>query len=165
LTCSLPKAVDPDGPAALLSPFVLEYVYKRSLGPVLSRFFTSLREGRIEGIRTPSGRVLCPPSEYDPESGEPLSAFVPVSPSGTVLTFAWVTCPRPAHPLSHPFAWALIRLDGADTALLHVVDAGEEAKLSAGVRVRARFRPPAERQGGIRDIACFELDEAAGAAP
>ena len=30
----------------------------------------------------------------------------------------------PSTRCDRPFAWALIRLDGADTALLHVVDAG-----------------------------------------
>jgi uncharacterized OB-fold protein len=154
----MPPDADIPVQESLTSPFVLEYVYKRSLGPILSRFFTSLQQARIEGIRTPNGRVLCPPSEYDPESGEPLSEFVPVSSCGVVLTWAWVHAPRSAHPLSHPFAWALIRLDGADTAFVHAVDAQHEHKMTQGLRVRARFRPQSERQGGIRDIECFDLE-------
>lgn len=137
----------------LSAPFVLEYVYKRSLGPVVGRFCASLREGRIEGIRTRSGRVLCPPAEYDPESGETLTEFVQVGPGGTVLTWAWVSAPRHNHPLDRPFAWALVRLDGADTGMLHVVDAGTEERMAAGMRVSARFRD--QRGAGIRDIECF----------
>jgi len=153
-----PKALPtPDDEPALTAPFTLEYVYKRSLGPVLGRFFTSLREGRIEGIRTRGGRVLCPPAEYDPDSGEPLSEFVPVGPAGTVMTYAWVNKPRPNHPMDRPFAWALVRLDGADTAMLHIVDAGDESRMAVGLRVRPRFRK--EPAGGIRDIVCFELEE------
>jgi uncharacterized OB-fold protein len=140
------------------APYVLEYVYKRSLGPVMGRFFTSLRAGRIEGIRTRAGRVLCPPTEYDPETGEPLSEFVPVSKRGVVLSWAWVARPRPTHPLDRPFAWALLRLQGADTSLVHAVDAGDERRMAPGMRVQARFRPESERTGGIRDIACFEID-------
>ena len=34
----------PQPPDVLRGPHVLEYPYKRSLGPVLSRFFTSLRD-------------------------------------------------------------------------------------------------------------------------
>ncbi len=154
----MPHDADPTTQDSLTSPFVLEYVYKRSLGPILSRFFTSLREARIEGIRTPKGRVLFPPTEYDPESGEPLSEFVPISSSGVVLTWAWVMSPRPLHPLGHPFAWALIRLDGADTAFIHAVDAQHESRMTEGLRVRARFRPQSERHGGIRDIECFDLE-------
>ena len=58
-------------------------------------------------------------------------------------------------PLGHPFGWALIRLDGADTALLHAVDAGAPEQLRTGMRVRPRWA--AGRAGsGITDIACFE---------
>ena len=59
----------------------LEYTYRRSVGPVLGRFFAGLRERRIEGVRTRAGRVLVPPAEYDPETGEATSdEFVPVGP-------------------------------------------------------------------------------------
>ena len=44
----------------LVSPFVLEYAYKRTLGPVLTRFFTALRDGRLQGVATADGRVLLP---------------------------------------------------------------------------------------------------------
>jgi uncharacterized OB-fold protein len=135
---------------------VLEYDYTRSLGPVLSRFFTELRDGRIVGVRAKSGAVLVPPREYDPETGEDLDEIVPVSDTGVVTTWAWVHDPQPKHPLDHPFAWALVRLEGADTALLHAVDAGEEAAMATGMRVRARWA--LQRNGGILDLACFEPD-------
>jgi uncharacterized OB-fold protein len=64
--------------------------------------------------------------------------------------------PLAGQPLAHPFAWALIRLDGADTAMLHAVDAGSEANMKTGMRVRARWR--AERDGRIQDIECFEAE-------
>ena len=138
----------------LVASFVLEYTYKRSLGPVLSRFMTSLRDGRIEGVRTPSGRVLVPPSEYDPQTGEDVGEFVQVGPAGTIRSWCWVSEPRADHPLPHPFAWALIVLDGADTALVHAVD-GTETEMRTGMRVQPRWRE--ERQGHITDIACFEV--------
>ena len=40
----------------LTATHVMEYPYRRSLGPVLSEFFTGLREHRIMGARTASGR-------------------------------------------------------------------------------------------------------------
>lgn len=141
-------------PAELSAPHVLEYAYRRSLGPVLSRFFTGLRDRRIEGVRTRSGRVLVPPAEYDPETGDSTGDdFVTVGPSGVVTSWAWVGSPRRSHPLARPFAFALIRLDGADTALLHVVDAGSEAKMATGMRVTANWAP--ETVGRIQDIASF----------
>jgi uncharacterized OB-fold protein len=50
-----------------------------------------------------------------------------------------------------------VQLDGADTAMLHAVDAGEESKMRTGMRVRVRWRE--ETVGEILDIACFEPEE------
>ena len=141
----------------LTATYVLSYDYRRSCGPVIGRFLAGLRDQRIEGVRTAGGRVIVPPVEYDPDSGEPTGEFVAVSSTGTVMTWAWVAEPRPGHPLPRPFAWALIKLDGADTAMLHAVDAGRAARMRTGARVKARFA--AERSGHIRDLAFFELQE------
>ena len=45
-----------------------------------------------------------------------------VGPEGVVTSWTWVDEPNPNHPLDRPFAFALIQLDGADTAMVHVVD-------------------------------------------
>lgn len=141
----------------LSAPHVVEYPYTRSVGPIIGRFLGGLRERKIEGVRTSDGKVLVPPTEYDPKTGEPLDEFVEVGQSGVVTTWAWVYDPRKNHPLDHPFAWALIRLDGADTGLLHAVDAGDESNMATGMRVRVRWRE--ETAGEIQDIACFEPEE------
>jgi uncharacterized OB-fold protein len=138
----------------LTAPYVLEYTYRRSVGPVLGEFLAGLRDGRILGARTAGGRVIVPPAEYDPDTSDPVTGLVEVASSGVVATWSWIASPRPGHPLQRPFAWALVRLDGADTALLHVVDAGSIDRMRTGMRVRARWR--AERTGQIADIACFE---------
>lgn len=141
----------------LSAPFALEYPYTRSVGPVMGRFFAGLRDRRILGARTAAGRVIVPPTGYDPETSEPAEDLVEVGPVGTVTAWTWIATPRRRHPLDHPFAWALIRLDRADTALLHAVDAGDEARVRTGVRVRPRWRD--ETVGHITDIVCFEVDE------
>lgn len=140
--------------AALTAHYVLEYAYRRSVGPVLGQFFAGLRDGHILGARTRAGRVLVPPTEYDPETGEPVGDLVEVGQAGAVTTWTWVDAPRPQHPLGRPFAWALIRLDGADAAMLHAVDAGSAGEMKTGMRVRARWRD--SRTGEMADLACFE---------
>ncbi len=144
-------------PQPYSAPHVVEYTYRRSVGPVLGRFFTGLRERRIEGVRTTAGRVLVPPLEYDPDTGESVGDFVEVGQAGEVVSWAWVRHPRGRHPLDRPFAWALIRLDGSDTALLHAVDAADESCMATGMRVRARWRE--KTVGEIQDIACFEPEQ------
>jgi uncharacterized OB-fold protein len=153
-------AAEPSASTEVLeAPNVLEYTYTRTTGPVIGRFMTALRDGRIEGIRTSAGEIVVPPVEYDPATYRSLTPedMVEVGQSGAVTTWTWITEPRPTHPLDHPFAFALIRLDGADSALLHAVDTGDEGRMRTGMRVRARWRD--QRVGEILDIACFEPEE------
>ncbi|WP_063909805.1 Zn-ribbon domain-containing OB-fold protein [Herbidospora yilanensis] len=150
---------------------VLEFPggYTRSTGPVIGRFLTELRAGRIVGVRTAAGKVLVPPLEYDPATGEPTLTtpertapardpvlshdFVEVGPAGTVREWTWVGEPRKNHPLDRPFAWALIRLDAAHTSLVHAVDAGTVKAMRTGMRVWPRWRH--DRVGSITDVECF----------
>ena len=141
-------------PALLTKSFELGYTYTRSTGPVIGSFLTELREGRITGTRTTDGRVLVPAAEFDPVSAEALRESVPVAEEGVVSTWCWVHQPTSHHLQQRPFAFALVRLDGADTSMLHMVDAGSESAMRSGMRVRARWA--AERRGSITDIACFE---------
>lgn len=141
----------------LSAPLRLEFDYTRSLGPVLSRFMSGLRDGRILGARTSDGRVVVPPTEFDPVSHDAVTDLVEVGQTGTVTTWTWVSSPVPGQPLEHPFAFALVLLDGADTPILHAVDAGSSDVMSTGMRVRARWRE--DREGHVQDF-LFEPENA-----
>lgn len=137
----------------------MELPYRRSLGPVIGAFLTGLRDGRVLGSRTRSGRVLVPPLEYDPDTGDAVEDdLVAVGDAGTVQEWAWVAQPLRKHPLDRPFAWVTVRLDGADTAMVHALDVAGPDDVDTGMRVRIRWRE--ERQGHITDIACFEAEGA-----
>src|SRR5271166_1893320 len=113
----------------------------------------ALAQRQILGSRGADGRVYVPPAEYDPVTFAPPQELVQVGPEGSVLTWSWQPKPREGEPLDRPFAWALIRLDGADTGLLHAVDASTAANMQTGMRVRPRWADnPA---GHITDIVCF----------
>lgn len=146
----------------LRAPHVLEFPYSRSVGPVLGAFLQGLQDGRIVGVQADGGRVVVPPAEYDPVSGADTGELVEVGPGGVVTTWGWTESPGPDQPLDHPFAWALVRLDGAGTALLHVVDVASPADMVTGMRVRARFRPAEQRVGHVRDIEAFEPEPGGG---
>ncbi|MER5688026.1 OB-fold domain-containing protein [Streptomyces sp. NPDC002205] len=141
-------------PDVLSAPLVVEFPFTRSLGPVRSAFLTGLRERTVLGVRTGDGKVLVPPVEYDPVTAEELRELTEVATTGTVTTWAWNPAPRRDQPLATPFAWVLVKLDGADTALLHVLDAPGPEAVNTGMRVRIRWAP--QRTGAITDIACFE---------
>jgi uncharacterized OB-fold protein len=138
----------------LRAPLEIGFDYTRSLGPTLSQFMTALAGRRVLGSRGADGRVHAPPFEYDPVTFAPPGELVEVGTEGTVTSWSWMPEPLDGQPLPHPFAWALIRLDGADTAMLHAVDAGSAAAMRTGLRVRVRWA--ASPVGDIHDIACFE---------
>ncbi len=131
----------------------LEFPYTRTTGPVIGPFLTGLRDGKVLGIRC-GDRVLCPPLEYDPDTSAALAVdLVEVGPGGVVTSWTWVAEPTTKHPFDHPFAFAQIRLDGADTTLLHAIDAGAETAMATGMRVRAQYRTGDDaRHGAITDV-------------
>lgn len=146
----------------LRAPLTIEYPFTRTVGPVQSAFLTGLREGIVLGIRRSDGTVLVPPVEYDPSTAEELTELVEVADTGTITSWAWEPTPDERQPLDGPFAWALIRLDGADTSMLHVVDAPDLDTVQTGDRVRIRWAD--KREGAITDIACFEPADDGGPA-
>ena len=132
----------------------IEFPYTRSLGPIIGAFAEGLEAGKILASKA-GGKVLCPPLEYDPYTAEAAEAeLVEVGPEGTVESWTYVAEPTRSHPSEGAFAFALITLDGADTALVHAVDA-TPGSLTKGARVRPRWRE--ERTGLITDIECFEV--------
>jgi uncharacterized OB-fold protein len=143
----------------LSAPLRLSFDYTRSVGPTLGKFFTALRGRHILGVRGSDGRVHVPPAEYDPVTYEPLGEMVPVSAVGTVVSWTWQPQPVQGQPLDRPFAWALIKLDGADTPLVHAVDVGAAgpSAISTGSRVHVHWAD--EPVGAITDIAYFALGE------
>jgi hypothetical protein len=140
--------------APLSAPIELSFPYTRSLGPTLGRFMTGLAGARVIGARTSDGRVHVPPVEFDPLTHDAVTEFVDVADEGEVVSWSWAARPLPGQPLDHPFAWVLIRLDGADTTLLHALDVAGPGDVTTGLRVRARWKD--DRAGAITDIACFE---------
>ncbi len=121
--------------------------FRYAAGASASRFFEVLRDqGRILGRRcTGCRRVLCPARAFCTLCGEPTDEWVEVGPGGELLS--WTEIPDRG-------AYALVRLDGGDTAMLHRLLA-DGASPRIGDRVRARLA--AARAGGILDLEGFEL--------
>ncbi|MGB3698686.1 MAG: OB-fold domain-containing protein [Gordonia sp. (in: high G+C Gram-positive bacteria)] len=159
-----PEVQVPEPQSPILSAELTNtFAYTRSLGPVLSQFALALRDGRLLGSRGSDGRVTTPPDEFDPITGALSTDLVEVGSVGTVQSWSWEPTPLPGQPLDRPFAFALIKLDGADTAMLHVVDAQSPDQMSVGARVHAVWNTV--RTGVITDIAHFSLGEQASQAP
>jgi uncharacterized OB-fold protein len=139
----------------LSAPHSMEFPYTRSTGPMVGAFLTGLRDKRVLGVKDSTGRVVVPPPEYDEKTAAvlPVDDLIEVGSEGVVTSWSWNPKPRPGQPFEQPFAWALVQLDGADTGLLHALDAPRDS-IRSGMRVRIRWAD--ETVGFINDIACFE---------
>jgi hypothetical protein len=147
-----------DALAPMHSDVVMEFAYKHSTGETVGRFLAGLKEQRvIWGQRVAGQGVVVPPLGYSEVDGSTGAEWVAVQPTGTVTAVARVHRPIDRlHPTTRPFAFILVRLDGADTALAHIVT-DDLDRLRVGARVEATWRPDGEREGTIRDIAGFRV--------
>ena len=145
-----------DSKDLLRAPFELAYNYKRSNGPVMSKFFEGLGEQKILGTKSSMGKVFAPAAEFDPETNESLTDMIEVGPGGKIESFSWIENPQHHHLIKQPFAFALIKLDGADTSMLHMVTDCMESELSIGTRVIATWSDTHEQR--ITDIKFFKLE-------
>lgn len=137
---------------------VMEFPYRHSTGETIGRFLAGLKEQKkIWGQRVAGQGVVVPPVGYSEVDGTAGAEWVEVGPEGVVTAFAIVHHPiERLHPFDRPFAFVLVRLDGADTALPHVVKEDLE-RLRVGARAAAVWKPDGERVGSLRDIECFCL--------
>jgi len=137
---------------------VVEFPHVHFTGPVVGRFLAGLKEQKqIWGQRAAGQGVVVPPPGYSEVDGSVAGDWVAVKDTGVVTAVAVVHRPlEHLHPCSKPFAFVLVRLDGADTAMAHVVR-DDLDKLKVGSRVQAVWAADDERQGTIRDIACFRV--------
>jgi len=125
-------------------------------GDTASRFFVSLRdEKKIIGTKCGKcKKVFVPPRKTCPDCFTEISDWVNVADTGTVEAFTVARRQLAALPGKAPVSFALIKLDGADTSLLHYLGGADIDKFRIGMRVKAKFS--SERRGRITDIEYFK---------
>lgn len=128
-----------------------EVTYEWNAGRAASRFLEGLKQGRILGSRClRCKRTLVPPSETCERCSGRTEEGIEAASIGTVVSFS--IFPRDGGRQGI----IMVRLDGADTDLLHLISPGAEDTIGIGARVCAVWRPPEERKGHILDIVGFE---------
>ena len=132
--------------------------YTWTVGETGSRFLVALRdEEKIMGNHcTQCNTVFVPPRKNCGKCFKdiPTDNWVELGHEGVVTAFTKIHFNYPLQPAETPFAYALIRLDGADVDFLHIIKENLE-KLEKGARVKATFKE--DRNGQITDIDSFVL--------
>ena len=140
----------------LISHQVLQVPFNYSAGPIASKFLIALRdEKKILGIRCPQCKVVyLPPRGNCGKCLSALEEWVELKGRGKIQSFTKVNYQEPTHP-SHPeqFILAVIKLDGADTGLTHMVGEAREEEIEVGTLVEPVFRE--YRKGNVLDIKYF----------
>lgn len=144
----------------LIIPGRWDLPFRHAAGRVASRFFQALRERRILALRCPRcARVLLPPRPFCERCFVPLEEWVEVGQEGTLEAFT-VCYARFTGLPDPPYCLALVKLDGADTALQHLlgeVELGDVERMKRAIRIGMRLGAVwrEEREGNIRDIRHF----------
>ena len=130
--------------------------YSWQAGETASYFLIRLRDDqKIVGRQCPKcQKVLVPPRKNCPFCFVHTKEWVELSGQGEVETFTIVHRGTHIQPLKPPFAYAVIRLDGADTGMVHLLGEVEPGDVKEGMRVKAVFAE--ERKGSPLDIAYFK---------
>ena len=133
--------------------------YQWWVGETGTRFFESIRDDReIWGTYCPRcDMVLIPPRKACGRCFNPDMEWRKLGIQGTLVTYTIPGRRAAIHPIEPPFAFGIVKLDGADTGLTHILAEFEEGQIRSGLRVEAVFRE--ERQGNILDIKYFKPAE------
>lgn len=132
--------------------------YTWAVGETGSFFLTQLRDyGRLWGTRCPDCAVVfMPPRKSCPRCVVVDTTWVELPPRGVLETFSVVHFSEPLlQPAEPPYAYGIVRLDGADTGLTHLLGEVDFAKLRSGMRMEAVFKDAGERSGEITDLKYF----------
>ena len=135
----------------------IEIPYNYVAGRAVTRFLLGLKEKVFcASVCGSCGRKNVLPLSFCGRCWKPIDRYEAVGPLGTLESFASVPGGVPELPqIAGPVIYGLIRLDGADTLLAHVVTADAEAEIHCGARVEAVWRE--KRSGSILDVAAFHV--------
>jgi uncharacterized OB-fold protein len=126
------------------------------VGEIGSRFLIGLRdENKFLGNRCKScSTVYVPPRKNCGRCFKDIDEWVELGSEGVITAHTIVRFQYPLHPIQGPFAYAVIKLDGADVGLVHIIK-GKLDKLRNGVRVKALFKK--DCTGHILDVDSFQI--------
>ena len=135
--------------------------YRFALGPVFYRWFEGLKEEKIWGNKCPKcSKVLVPARSFCPTCNVDMDEWVEVAQKGEVVTWTLAANAFYGAPVDPPLVAALIRLDGTDCELLHLVGGIDlsdpdqvKSTVKSGTRVEAVWSE--EKHGHMLDLKYF----------
>jgi len=133
-----------------------ELRYRYTPGGASSRFLQGLAKGKILGERAePGARVYVPPRGADPQLGKPTHEQVEVSDKGTLTSYCVVNVSFYGGTQEIPYVTGLIKLDGADLPIMHLVQECPVDQVRVGMRLEAVWVDKSELGPTMESIRWF----------
>ncbi len=132
--------------------------YAWDTGVAIGRYLEELKNGRlIARVCHRCGRTMIPPRMFCEKCFRPTDEWAYVKDTGTVNTFSLCYVSWDVRKLKKPEIPAVIEIDGASPGMgiMHVLGKVDPKQVRVGMRVKAVWKPPAQRTGSITDILCF----------
>lgn len=129
--------------------------YKYSMGVLASQFFVKLRDSKIICAAKCPGcnSVTVPPRSTCPKCFSKIAELVELSGKGTLVTYTVVYYDSSVQAAKPPYAVGVIKLEGADKAITHLIGEVDFKKLKRGMKLEPVFRD--KRTGTMLDIGYF----------
>ena len=133
--------------------------YAWSAGIAYGRYLDELKAGRIIGRRcSRCERILVPPRMFCEHCFVATDEWVYVKDTGTINTYSLSYLDADANRIKEPILVAVIDIDGASPGIgiLHLLGNVDPDKIDVGMKVKAVWKPPEEREGSVTDILFWE---------
>ncbi|MEE8201669.1 MAG: Zn-ribbon domain-containing OB-fold protein [Candidatus Acidoferrales bacterium] len=146
--------------------YVPRIQYAWDTGVAVGRYLEELKNGRlIARVCHRCGRTMIPPRMFCEKCFRPTDEWAYVKDTGRVNTYSLCYVSWDVRKLKKPQIPAVIEIDGASPGMgiLHVLGKVNPKQVREGMRVKAVWKPPAQRTGAITDILYFAPLKGTGA--
>jgi uncharacterized OB-fold protein len=133
--------------------------YAWDAGVAIGRYLAGLRAGELTGVHCHKcRRTVIPPRNFCEWCFRPMDDWVTLPDTGTVNTFSLCYVTWDMQYLTEPEIPAVIDIDGTRPAagIMHMLSEVQPDDVKIGMRVKAVWKPAAEREGSILDIKYFK---------
>lgn len=133
--------------------------YAWDAGVAVGRFLEGMKEGKLLGTKcNKCGRVVIPPRMFCELCFKEADEWVELADTGTVNTFSLCYVTWNMIRVKKPEIPAVIEIDGASEGIgiMHMLGEVDPKKVKIGMKVKAVWKPEAEREGSITDIKYFK---------
>lgn len=144
---------------ALFTTYTPRLEYAWDTGVAIGKYLDALKTGKLVGTRCEKcARTVIPPRIFCEICFRPMDEWVQLKDTGTVNTFSVCYITWDMKTVPEPLIPAVIEIEGASPGMgiLHLLSEVDPKKVAIGMRVKAVWQPPENRQGAITDIKYFK---------